>query len=372
MTVHIVVLLIICILAILCIGKKNGASLRRKKQFIIWGELIIFFVIAFRSPAVGLDTETYYRYFNALIYQPGYFNRLGWEPLFILIVRIGIYLNSFQFVLIICAAITCIGFGIFIYHNTSSRWAPFWYLFFYITLNLYFNSFHLMRQICAMAIAANAFTILRKGKNKKSIIKAILLLVIGSGFHMTAAIFSIPLVLAAYWEKVDRRKIGMAFLAVFIGGIFLTFFQNLLIRYVGRYSTYANDARLSLQGISVFQVLMLILKSGTLLYIISVYSPNNQNNNMLYRLAFINVFGLGFYVLMSSSQFALRLSYWYEMFFPLYLSEFVERFKNPKTKRVLYFALFLFGLIYFIYMMQFGGIKSNRGTVPYTFIWQWQ
>ena len=369
MTVHLVVLTSILILGFLFFGTKNGGSIKRKKQFVVTAELILFLAIGLRAVSVGLDTKVYYAYFNRFGSGITFVNRMGWEPLYVLLMRIGAYFNSFQVVMLLCSAITCIGFGTFIYYNSKTNWIAFWYIFFYITLNLYFNSMHLMRQICAMAVAINVYTILSRDKSRKSLIKTAFLIIIATMFHITAPIFMIPVVFALIIENVDRRVLMLGFISAVVGSMFLTVGQNLILNIVDRFSRYAGDERLQTGNFGIYALAIILIKIVMTVCVMTLDSSKPENRE-LYRLTFINVVATVFFCLQTRTQFALRIGYWYEMYFPLYLPVFIERFKIRSTRRLLYSIFFLFGVVYFIYMMKFGGTKSNRGTVPYLFYWQ--
>lgn len=368
MGVHLGVLFSIILLSMLTL-RDTRYDKKGMKQFVILSELVLFVIIACRGNSVGLDTITYKIYYNRLIRQPSFNQRLNWEPLFILFIRIAGACNSFQVLLALCAAVTCIGFGTFIYLNAKDKWIAFWYLYFYMTLNLYFNSLHLMRQICAMAIAINVYTVLKNDKTRKEYIKAGILVVLAMGFHVTAGLFIAPVIAAMLLKKIGRRTIGIALFASLFAGVLLSYAQRLILMFE-RYSRYLDDDRLSEGRIGVYAASLIFIKFMMTLIVLMKLDPNNEDNRDIYRLTFINVVATAFFTLQSRTQFALRIGYWYEMYFPLYLPTCLHRIKKKNNRYVLLLLFFLYGFAYFVYMMKFGGIKSNRGTVPYVFFWQ--
>ena len=330
--------------------------------------MILFFVMAVRSASVGLDTWRYERYFYAICRNHNYAKRLGWEKLFVLLNFFAGRFNSFTLLLSLCALITVVGFGYFAYKNTEEGESAFWFVYFYITLNLYFNSMHLIRQICAMAICINIYTVLKKDRSLKGWIKAAVLLLIGQGFHVTA-FFSLAFVIPFLLNKITKKTItNVIFLSV-IGMAFLTVGQNFLLRSIERFSVYIGDERLSSGGIGVFAVAMTAIKIFMIAYTLTL-NPAKPENTEIYRLTIIIVISTAFYLLQTQTQFALRLGYYYEVFMLLYIPAFIRKIRSVTSRRIAFGLMYLFGFTYFFYMMKYGGARSNRGTVPYTFFWQ--
>ena len=374
MLVHLAVLGLVCFLGVLIYQRDTDPLLRERnlikknRMFVILVVACLFVVIAFRANTVGLDTPTYYAYFRILDRRPGYAAVLGWEPLYLLINRIGTLFDSYQFVLAVCAGITVVGYGYFCYKNTDRNTSAFWFFYFFITLNLYFNSMHLVRQMCAIAISINVYTVLKQGTSVKSYIKAAILLVLGACFHISAVIavaFMVPFML----KKVSRRTIFWVVVICLIGIAFLTVAQGLVFKLVPRFAKYLNDDRLSEGHAGVYSIVMIALKIFMIVYCLKL-DDKNPNNQEIYRLTFITVIGTAFYILQFRTQFALRIGYYFESFMPLYIPVFIRRIKGKSNRTLAYILMFLFGLTYFIYMMEFGGVKSNRGCVPYSFFWQ--
>ena len=369
MGVHIFVLLFVTAAALFIYDKSNKRRIKdRNKLFIIVSELCFFFVIGLRASSVGLDTSVYERYFYAISNNPDYVNRLGWEPLFVLIVRFGILCNSFQVVLIITAAITCIGFGYFAYENTEKDASAYWFMLFYITLNLYFNSMHLIRQICAMALCTNIYTVLRKEQSYKAFIKAGILFLLSLGFHITA-LFSVIIFIPFIRKTPARRTFFYVTAGSMVGILVLPALQNFLLTHISRFSVYAGDDRLTSGGTGVFAISIMLIKTVMVIYTLT-YDNKNPENRDIYNLACINIVSIAFYILQFRTQFALRLGYYYEIFMPMFIAKFIRRLKPSQTRIIAYILMALYGIFYYIYMMKWGGRKSNRGTVPYSFYWQ--
>lgn len=347
-------------------GGRTGLE-AKNKRFLILSFLCLFLVASLRSRLVGLDTRMYYWYYNRMRLIPGYAQD-RWELFYQYISQLAIKVGSFQVILIICAAITFIGIGYFCYKNMGSEAAAFWYVFFFITLNLYFNSMHLIRQMCAIAITVNVYTVLNKDQSRKGLIKAGILILLGLGFHITS-IFALAYFLPFVMKRISRRSIMNIAIIALIGGLLLSRGQNILIRMVPRFSRYIEDDRLTSGSIGVYAAALILIKIAMILYTLR-YDPDRAENRELYRLTYLTVISTAMFILQSRTQFALRIGYYYEVFMPMYIPVFINRFKGKANRQILYTAMFLFGFLYYVYMMHLGGVKSNRGCVPYTFFWQ--
>lgn len=373
MAVHYFVLTYTCLIGLLVYRKRfsrNGNSTGldiKNKRFLILSLLCLFLVTALRSRYVGLDTRMYYWYYNMMRLRPGY-GQDRWELFYLYISKLAIRIGSFQVILIICAAITFIGIGYFCYKNIGSEAAAFWYVFFFITLNLYFNSMHLIRQMCAIAITVNAYTVLRRDQSRKGYIKAGILILLGLGFHITS-IFALAYFLPFLIKRITGKSIANITIIALIGGLLLSRGQSFLIRMVPRFSRYLEDDRLSTGRIGVYAAVLILIKIAMILYTLRL-DPDRPENKEVYRLAYLTVISTAMFILQSRTQFALRIGYFYEVFMPMFIPVFINRFKRKVNRQIMYMAMFLFGLTYFVYMMHIGGVKSNRGCVPYTFFWQ--
>ncbi len=369
MTVHIMVLLYMCFMGCIVYRTRmfQKADLKKKnKVFLIYAEICLFLVCALRSYQVGLDGPTYYAYYRALIKYPGF--RTGWEPIYLLINQIALKLNWYQFVIISTSLITCLGFGYFAYHNCDDRVSAFWFVYFFITLNLYFTSMNLIRQICSMAICINVYTVLKKDQTRIRYIKSLALMLLGLGFHIMAVlsiIYAIPFII----KKVDKKTIVYAIVVSLVGIATMAVGQRFIIRVVPRFSRYINDDRLVSSRAGFFSLVMIALKLILIVITLTLNSKRSANQE-IYRLTFLTVFGTAFYILQFRTQFALRIGYYFEIFFLVYIPSVINKMSNKHTRFILYAGLFLFGAIYFIYMMTWGGVRSNRGCVPYLFFWQ--
>ena len=361
-------------LAVVIFNSNTGSDFREQRIkrnnriFVIFAGLCLFFVIGCRASSVGLDTSTYHWYFMLLNRKASYATELGWEPIYLLINEIGAWMDSYQVVLLVCAGVTVIGFCYFAYKNTDEKTSVFWYFFFYITLNLYFNSMHLIRQMCAVAIGINVYTVFKKGVSVKTFIKAAILLLLGAGFHISA-LLCIVLILPFLVKNVSKKTILWIAGIALLGIAFLSVGQEILIKLIPRFAKYINDDRLSEGHAGVFSVVMIAIKIFMIIFSLKL-DPKSPDNKEIYRLTFVNVIGAALYILQFRTQFALRLGYYFEAFMPLYIPVFIKKMRGHSNRKTAYILMFLFGLSYFIYMMAFGGVKSNRGCVPYLFFWQ--
>lgn len=140
------------------------------------------------------------------------------------------FTDNGQWLLIVTAALTCYLIAKFIFDNISKH--VFIATQVFMCEALYMNSFNLMRQLLALAIAINAYTFLKAKKWKK----AALIMIIAFFFHksslMLAGLFPLTMV------KVDRKYIRY----VLFGGISINVLMPIVLaivtKLIPRYISY--------------------------------------------------------------------------------------------------------------------------------------
>lgn len=88
-----------------------------------------------------------------------------------------------QWVLLVVAILTCIGFGKFIYDNCKDHIFLGTYVF--LCESLFMSSFNASRQTFSMSIAINSYTCIKK----KEYLKGLFLILIASTFHLTSIVY---------------------------------------------------------------------------------------------------------------------------------------------------------------------------------------
>lgn len=371
MSAHIVLLSLIVCNGILFYSKDYKipyCSRRSNRLFVVFSEACIFLLVGLRSSAVGIDTIRYKDFFEKIARDSNYLKTLDWAFLFRVLVTVSEKFHSFQMLLLLCAAINCIGFGYFFLSATEDHESAFWCIFYFITLGSYFNSMNLMRQFCAMAVTVNIFTVLKKEQNRKSWIIAIALLLIGMCFHASAilsAVYFVPFLM----KKVDKKTI------IIFSGLALSFVViyrymiPLIFRFWDRYQKYAQDSRLTSGNIGVFAASMILLRIIMIILVLTMDERKSDNTD-IYRQTIYTIVSTALFMLQGQTQFALRIGYYYEILFPVFIPAFIRKIKSKQMGRLLHVILALYAFTYFFYMMKWGGARSNRSTVPYTFFWQ--
>ena len=367
--VHNLLLIYISILGALFYFNQR-TSKRKNRVFVFFAFGAVFLVQALRGASVGLDTHTYMWVFESVsrgsLEWTTYYN---WEPLFVLLNRlVGRLTDNPQVFIAVCSAIILTGIGYFIAANTSEDRSAFWPVFFFMTLNSYFNTMNLLREEIAIAITMNIYTVLIKNRNTKAFVKALILLVVGISFHRMAVLCL--LLLVPFMVRYVSRKMIVAegiVTAVIIAAFpfALRLFFHLYPKYEEYYSGHEFLEGVRLGGYYIILTGMKLIMFAWVFFM----SPKLKENRRIYILSFIVGLSTGILLLQTRSSLAVRLSYFFEMFMILLVPEFVERTKmTPRVKAFVYILLYLFGWIYFI-RFQHLGTMGSRGCVPYVFFW---
>ena len=371
MTAHIVLLILILINGVRCYSKESYfpyCSQKRNARFVISSELMILCLVGLRASSVGIDTVRYERFFDRISQNADYMERLDWAVIFRTLVMICEKFNSFQMLLIICALINCIGFGWFALSVTEDNEAAFWYILFFVTFGSYFNSMNVIRQVCAMSVTINIYGVLHKNRNLKSFGIALLLLLVGLGFH-SSAILSIGYFLPFIIKEIDKKAIMIiSFISLLLIVAYSTVIP-LVFSFWDVYERYSEDARLSSGHTGVFAISMILLRIIMIGVVLRMDAKKPENQD-IYRQTVYTVISTALFILQAQTQFALRTGYYFEIFFLLYVPTFVRKFKSKRSRWILYSLLSLYAIAYFIYALMWGGSGSNRATVPYYFFWQ--
>ena len=220
MTIYIFELLLVWVMGMLLYMKKIN-----KKTFIVVVFFVLAMVLGLRGESVGEDTGHFIDVFN-------YAQNVSWKTAFtsgfdvvytiiysadqsievgylILNKLVGIFTDNAQWLIFIVAVATCWLFGKFIYDNFEKVFLP---TYVFMCESLYMNSFNLMRQILAIAIALQAFKMIKEGKYKK----AVIVILVAFLFHKTA-ILLLALIPLYLWKNKKR-----ATKFVFIGAVAIT------------------------------------------------------------------------------------------------------------------------------------------------------
>lgn len=242
MIIHIIELLFVAFMSLL-----YKAKIINRKTFIRISFFSMAFVVGSRAPSVGEDTQHFISVFNIsktipwktcltsgfdVVFSNVYSARKI-EAGYLLLNKIVAEISSNeQLILYAVAAGTFIFFGKFIYDNYRNPVIPTFYI---LCESLYMNSFSLMRQILAIAIVVQAYTLI----NKKQKIRAVLFAIFAFMIHKSVLV----MFLIFYYERVKKKKTLIKITSVFT--ILIVLFYNQIVKIiifaVPRYATYFND-----------------------------------------------------------------------------------------------------------------------------------
>lgn len=354
----------------ICIGN-DGKKICGKEVYLFIVFLILGLVMALRSRNVGTDTTTYIIIHQKICNSESFvdalnFSTLGSAPLYVLYsYGLSKIFDSSQAILIFNSFIISAGFFRFI-KKTSSNYMYSSLLF--LLLTLYFESMNGMRQFVSIALALNAFLLLKE--DIKSI-KGWLIYMGAILIHTTAIAFIIAIVgiiIVKTTKSID--KIITATIAICIGTTLgMKFAVNVVVRFVpilAQYIDGSNDVQLfenSGSGRIVFLFLILLL----IMIVISrrikgkVQFKKSVDYSYFPPLYFCAISGI---VFSKNILFCRVLWYFLSLYIP-FIPNMYELLFRGKSKRLLYVGTTLVLLVYCIFHL----LEDKSGIIPYSTFW---
>lgn len=264
--------------------------------------LSLFFFTAFRGDYVGNDTMNYMESFNYIGGNLEFgeltgINSLGknLEFINILLHRILYSLDfSSRSIITVYALITYL-FLYFAYR--LYKFDLLYFCLFYVLTNMFFMTFNLSRQMCAISILLVSYFYFIKGGKKNSII-SVLYILLASSIHLSS-LFSL-IVFALKFIKIRRNY--AIIITGFISSIFIVtvispltlIFKYLNIEYISRYMGVYDEYNRSIIG-QLFSLIILISK----LYLFKKISFNRNNRLTSDQLAQLELFFLSSVIIAS-------------------------------------------------------------------------
>ena len=198
------------------------------KFYMFFVFCILFFVLAFKSPFITVDSTNYYHAFGASVAGGGSYMESGY-----LFFNRALALLSDNPQIIFIASAFIISFAtiyLISYHLDKYLWLA---VFLYLTIGLFSYSFNMMRQILAVSFCMLSYNFILKRK----FWWFVLFVALATSFHSSAICF-----IVAYWFaeiKINMRTLGLFLLAT---GILLLFFDQvsaILFKLFPQYLFYA-------------------------------------------------------------------------------------------------------------------------------------
>lgn len=240
MAVYIIEYLLIVFAGILYRNKKINSRILVKVSFTSMALLL-----ALRASSVGEDTKHFIDVFNYsqnipwnkavfsgldVAYATVYNATLKVESGFIILNKIiGLFTRNGQWFLAIVSFITCFLFGKFVIDNSED---VFFSTYIFLCESLFMSSFNLMRQMLALSIAVQSYTLMKKKKTKW----ALLTILFASCFHRSVIVWAFLILLM----KVKNKKKAIKYATVGLASMsfLMPIFQKLVVVLVPRYQSY--------------------------------------------------------------------------------------------------------------------------------------
>lgn len=224
---------------------------------------------------------------------------------------IGSFTKNPQVLLYIISFVSCFCFLRFIYDNSLD---PFWSVMLLVCEGLYVNSFNMMRQILAISICLNAYTLFKKGK----IFWPLVIIIFAAQLHLSSYIFLF--ILLMYWgiTKIEKKSRKYFLLLPLLMPLVIGLIGYIVPQYSGY--TSGNLYKVSIGGVS-FLWIMLILIS------FMAYPQNKLNAEYIFSLTCYLIYVV-LQILSIYITGTARISYWFEGFVMLLVPLSFKKLSN--------------------------------------------
>lgn len=242
-----------CLIIVLYLLFSISKSRHWKEKFLISGAMLIFLRMALRSVDIGSDLIRYrIRYLGIISSNDSIWGNFYGEPLYVLANRICGRIseeNGYRIFLTVCAFWVIFSFAFLIHQYSDHLLVSF---FVYFALDFYLFAFSGLRQAIAMAFIMWAFHFIVK----KKLIPFLLMVLLATGFHRTAIVFSVCY-LVQYFKWTRWRIL----LAVILGGTILYNIEEIgkvIILYVGsEFEHFASSGTIGTMSLLIMSFLLI-------------------------------------------------------------------------------------------------------------------
>lgn len=312
--------------------------------FLMFFQLL--FLLAFRSPSVGVDIPVYLNYFNDFkLYSFWNFEYSRLEFGYVFLNKVLSFINNSQVFIAIIGAIPLFIFFKVILKESKIPWLS---IFLFITLGIYAQMFNVLRQVLAMSIIFISYRYLVRNDFKRFLITV----VIASLFHISALIF-----LVTYLFRNFKIKYKNTILYLIIAVLTYALSKPILNFILSRFSSINYEIK-SNGGLSLLIVLIVILIAG--LFFSKQVISINPRATVLFNILF-----LGIIVQTLALEFSIftRVTAYYYMFAILFIPEVISSIQDFKIRlNAILIVVILTVIQYYISLIQ-----DPNGIVPYIF-----
>jgi hypothetical protein len=357
MFIYVVLLLITAIIYIACLTINN--IYKRRKWFLYLSSIPLILTMGMRDMYVGTDAIQYYNAFNNInTSNYGWFDykQTRYEVGYYLLNKIiGLFTKDPQVFLFLTSIIIVAGIFIFIYKNSKN---PFISVLLFQTLYFYCNSFNLLREYIAIAIAINSISFIKE----KKLFKSITIIILAGTFHTSAyCLFPIAILLCTF--KINRLNIKRYLLGLTVLCIFVPFIIQISIKMFPRYQFYLTYSSTYNGGKVMPYIYICMVIVG--LIIISKLKIKDLKENNYYTFS-VYVFIAALLGIISNLYFesASRIMEYFSIYLIVFIPEFLNLFPRREDRLVIHFGLIISTLIYYNMLLHNG----VAGVYPYIFL----
>ena len=318
--------------------------------------LPLVLIAAFRAPSVGTDTGIAYYQYYYLEYGNSYKSIFDSSEFgFIALVKIGYFLfHSYNGFLFIVAFFITFFSLVGLLNSSTEQMVAYSCLLFLAFI--YFDSFNIMRQMCAVSLIFAALPLLKKNR----LLLFILIVLLSSIFHNSSIIcLLIPLFYILRKKGFILIKILLLFILGLLPFILPFVFQQLSnVSYFSKYVLLYSNFQFSVSFLS----LSLFIYNLPIYFIVAFYGKEllkkDTFNYVLLMMCFMSAVCALFKL---SIVWVSRLYLYFSISYCFLLPECIKLSAN---KTVLSLALVAYSVLFFIF---FYFIRGNSDIVPYKF-----
>lgn len=341
-------------LLVVSILNRRNTQRQRLTQTILSG-FGLWLVLALRSPYCGVDLASYIdtfgqvadRSFFDILFTKNEGLETGWL-IYSKIIRL--FTHDSQMLLAVTAAITVWSVSWMIYKYASNITLAF---IIYASFGLYYFSFSGIRQALALAVTFYAAHFILE--NRKLLVFGALVL-LASAIHSSAIVFFVALIPLRF--RMTRRRGALVLIATLC---VLPFLRSLIqyitpILFENRYQYYEDEGG----AIGLLSIYAILFVSSLLI------SDDKDRRYNIYR--WMLLFALcGQSLGLISTGAMTRIAFYFSIFYPLYIPEFLGRLRLKPEIKLFIKAGLIIGFITFFYLTNKGGYLD---VVPYHFFWE--
>ena len=341
----------------------------KKEKFVFFTVMLLSLVSGLRGIDVGEDTQFFYNMFNHI-------SQVSWKEIFtsgtsvvyntlygvdfavetgyaILNKTISMFTSNPQWLIVTCAFITNILIGRFILKTSDN---VFMAIYIYTCESMYMHSFSLIRQFVAIAIAIQAYELIKQ----KKYINGLIVILLACSFHTSAIVMLglFPLMM----PKNHVKSIKYVFVVAIISLFSTTFMKNIInsISYLDKYSEYFEKN--IWEGSVHAQALLWLSEIIICVIICFIYRNDLSTKKNCYIAVAGTLIYLAFEVIGLRISAFQRIAIYYNIFIVFLFPYFASKFKT-RSRMILCIG------IYFVMTVAF----FRAASLPvrsYRFFWQ--